>query len=50
MASSQSADSLVVMEGVSDGITSELRSPRGLESSNEQTRGRESGKREGIDL
>lgn len=48
--SPQTADSSVIMEGVSDGVTPELRSPRGLEGSSEQTSGRESGKREGIDL
>lgn len=48
--SPQTADSLVVMEGVSDGVTSELRSPRGVEGSSEQTSWVASGKKEGIDL
>ena len=37
--SSQAADSSVVRKGVCDGVTSKLRSPKGLEGSSEQEKG-----------
>ena len=47
---SQAADSSVFREGVSDGVTSVLTSPKGLEGSGEHTKGREAGKRVEIDI
>ena len=48
--SSQAADSSVVREGVCNGVTSELRSPKGLEGSREQGKGGEAGERMETDL
>ena len=47
---SQAADSSVFREGVSDGVTSVMTSPKGLEGSGEQTKRRECGQRVEIDL
>ena len=43
--SPQTADHSVVREGVCDGVTFKLRSPKGLEGSSEQEKGGGAGKR-----
>ena len=48
--SSQTADRSVVREGVCDGVTFKLRSPKELEGSSEQGKGGEAGERGEIDL
>ena len=48
--SPQTADHSVVREGVCDGVTFKLRSPKGLEGSSEQGKGAEAGERGEIDL
>ena len=48
--SPQTADHSVVREGVYDGVTFKLRSPKGLEGSREQGKGGEAGERMETDL
>ena len=48
--SSQPTDISVVREGVCDGVTTELRSPKGSEGISEQGKGGEAGERAEIDL